>query len=176
VEIGVDKTPHSDVRIDKTSSSETHSAPFHQSPPTPSRLSRFVSIEAHWQGLGPLAVYAVVALRQHDWLRRMDTSAGDRQIGERAPCCLGEEAPEMDLDLRQGGKRIEINLLAAWRARIELPGDSRNQVSESVDCALRGKETGGEPDRIQPFEAAVLQRSVIQVEPVYQDPRSHAGP
>ena len=101
---------------------------------------------------------------------------GNRQIGERTPRRLGEETPVVDAHFREGCERLQIDLLPGRGSSIELPGDPRREVPEPVDRALTGKQQSSQPDRIQPFEGSPLQRSVIQIEPVDIDSRSHARP
>ena len=122
---------------------------------------------------GAPAEHTMVALGQRDRPGRLNPPARDRQVGERTPGRLGEETPVVDLDLGQRRERVQIDPLAGGRPRIDLAGDPRREVPQPVDRTLAGKEKGSQPDGIEPPEGRPLERSVVQVEPVDIDPRSH---
>ena len=90
----------------------------------------------------------MVAFGQRDRPRRIDTSAGDREVGERTPGGLGQETPVVDFNFRQGDERIQVKLLATRRLWIELPGNTRREVAEPVDRALAGKQESGQLDGV----------------------------
>ena len=102
-----------------------------------------VRIYADRQRLGAPAQNCVVALGQRDRTRHIDRSAGDREVGERAPCPLGQEMSIVDLDLRLSGKRLQIDLLSGWRSRIELSRDPRRKVTKPANLPITGKQKGG---------------------------------
>ena len=145
-------------------------SPSALTPPAP------VWIRADRQRPGAFAEHSVVASGQSDRLRRFDPPARDGQVRERAPRGLGEKTAVVDLDLGQGGERPQVDLLSCRRPWVELSRDPRREVAESVNRALAGKHEGGQLGGIEPLEGCALERSVVQVEPVDIDPRSHFRP
>ena len=82
----------------------------------------------------------------------------------------------MDFDLGQRGERFQIDPLAGGCSWIELARNPRREVPEPIDLMLVGQQERGQPNGIEPLEGRSLQRSVVQVEPIDMDPRSHVHP
>ena len=140
----------------------------------PSRAT--CGVAAHGQRLHPRPGDRVIARGQRHRPRCVDLPASHRQVDERTPDRLGEKAPEMHFHLRQRAECGDISMLASRRSWVRSPGYMGGEVKQLVHDASRRQHPARQIDRIQPLEWRPLEHSVVQVEAVDIDPRSHGRP
>ena len=135
-----------------------------------------LGVTAHRQRLVVPTCNRVIAGRQRHRLRCVNPPARDRKVDQRPPDVLGKKVAEVNFDLRKRAERTQIGVLPGGCSGVSYSGNMGGEVEQPVDRARRGQQQPAQLDRIEPFERRPLDRSVVEVEAIEIDPRSHFLP
>lgn len=105
---------------------------------------------------------------------QMDTRSEFRRIGETRELFRDQKSAHVHRELGDRGECVQIELLAAGRARIEPPGDAGRVILDADDLVGRAQQATAKRLEVEPLQGwPLFQPPEIDVETVDIDDRAH---